>query len=106
MNRNAAAGLTGMSNKLFLWIMLNDDIYGFVKEFIKLVEQVMHSEYPAIVRRLIVYARGIPLAKDKKIGPGNDIRPVIITNALVRLLDKVIVACHQNERRDLVGPYH
>ena len=105
LNKSAAPGLNGIDNKLLLWIIANDDNYDFIQELVYFIEQVMHSQFPEIVRKLFMFSSGMAIGKEKDGIFDHDVRPIIITNALIRLVDKIIMACHKEERRQLIGPY-
>ena len=65
----------------------------------------MYFQFPKIIRKLFMFASGMAIGKEKDGIFDHDVRPIIITNSLIRLVDKVIMACHREERKELIGPY-
>ena len=83
----------------------NDDIYGIVKAIMKLMEKILYYGLPPLIASLMMDSKGMIFGKEKDGIFDFDVRPIVIAPSVIRLLDKVIMALHQRDRRELIGPY-
>ena len=80
----------GVNNEVMLWILDNDKTYKFVAALKSICKSLVVQGYPEYVRRILLYSKGLPLGKSKNGIPDYDVRPMIITDALIRIVDKLI----------------
>ncbi len=72
----------------------------------QLARTIIEYKAPDFIREPLMYAKGLPLGKEKYGIPDYDIRPVIITDSIIRILDKIAVANIPKEKRiEAMGPY-
>ena len=105
MNPKASAGKIGISNKLLLWILKRDDVYDLVNLIMKLMEKILYYGLSPLICDLMMDSNGMIYGKEKNDQFDYDVRPIVVTPSIIRLLDKVIMALHGAERPELVGPF-
>ena len=87
INSKSKGGNIGIDNELILWILDNDEQYSFSYTIWKLAKQICENDTDNVLRELLVYSKGLPLGKEKKGIKDADIRPVIIMDSIIRILD-------------------
>ena len=105
MNPKASAGKIGISNKLLLWMIKRDDVYDGVNLIMKLMEKILYYGLSALIYDLMMDSNGMIYGKENTGQFDYDVRPIVVTPSIIRLLDKVVMALHGAERRELVGPF-
>ena len=106
INPKSSSGKSGINNKLLLWIINNDAQFNFIDTFILFLKKIIRIGLPSVVCRLLMHSTLILLGKPKDGVPDHDVRPIGITDAVIRLCDKVVEATLDDlVRTRLVGPY-
>ena len=106
INPKSSSGKSGINNKLLLWIINNDNQFNFVNVFILFLKKIIRIGLPSIISRLLMHSTLILLGKPKNNIPDWDVRPICISDAVIRLCAKVIEATLGDlVRIRLVGPY-
>ena len=104
LNTQASGGNIGIDNKLIQFILIYNDIYEIKEKLKGLCIEICNKGMPAVIRDLLMHAQGLPLGKAKHGQNDFDIRPIVICNSLVRLLDKIIInAISETKLRNAIG---
>ena len=105
INPKSKGGNLGIDNEVILWMMDNDQ-YGFIPAIYKVTKMIVENGTPKQIRDLMMYTKGLPLGKEKDGVPDADIRPVVITDSIMRIIDKLAVNnIPEEDRKKLMGPY-
>jgi len=104
INSQSAGGLFGIDNKTILFgITKNAE---FRNAIYKLIKLIVENGLPSIVRDILCFSKGIPLGKEKNGQKDYDVRPIVIMDGLMRIIDKCVLASiKQNLRRALYSQY-
>ena len=98
INPKSKGGNLGIDNEVIIWILDNSQ-YGFIPAIYKVTKMIIENGAPKQIRDLLLYTRGLPLGKEKEGIPDADIRPVIITDSLIRIIDKLAINNIPEEQR-------
>ena len=102
LNKHACGGPGGIVNELIIWMAQKEGDYDIGTAMNNLSRTHIRYGLPIQIRKLLMYASGIAILKEKK----NDVRPICIIPSIVRLLDKIAVEnIPPNIRREALGPY-
>ena len=106
INTKSVGGPCGINNALLKWIVERDDTYKIVKLFRLIAKMIVEKGLPRKIRDIIFFARGLPLAKEKNGIIDFDIRPVLITDSWLRMVDRIIT-CNEDPKliSEAVGEY-
>ena len=104
LNNKSSGGNLGFDNRILQYMNNHNETYQ-IREIIKsLCETILKDGLPKQVRDLMMYARGLPLGKAKDGISDFDIRPIVICNVIIRLIDKVIMnALGMGKIRNAIG---
>jgi hypothetical protein len=104
INPKSAGGKLCVNNELILWMLLNESQYGFNQAIWNLTKSIIETEIPPPIRHLITFAQGLPLGKFKNGQNDGDVRPIIIMDSIMRLVDKLaILNIPEDVRRQAMG---
>jgi len=104
INPQSIGGLFGIENSIIVYGLNTEPQLGTV--LYKLIKLVIEKGLPSIVRDILILSKGIPIGKEKNGIPDYDIRPIIVTDGLIRIIDKCALANVKKElREELYGPY-
>lgn len=85
--------------------MEHDVVYHFHAAIRKLTKVIVERGLPGVVRNILMYAKGIPIGKRKDGIPDADIRPIIVCDSIIRLIDKFAMENIPDDvRRMIIGP--
>ena len=90
-NKYAAAGKGAIGNKLFQWMITQSAKYNFINILIKLIKKILNGKILNTVRQILLHAKGLILEKSKNGVSNGDVRPIVILDALIRLIDKIMI---------------
>ena len=105
LNPQAAAGKSGFDNRLISWMVVNNN-YDLARILVRLINIILKHQLPAPVRKILLYSSGVFLGKEKHGVLDYDVRPIVVTDTLIRILDKLVIAFTPTTQiRDIIGPY-
>ena len=105
INPKSKGGNLGIDNEVILWILDNDQC-SFIPVMHKVTKMIIENGVPRQIRDLLLHTRGMPLGKEKEGIPDADIRPVIITDSIIRIIDKLAINnLPEEQRKKVMGPY-
>jgi hypothetical protein len=68
--------------------MDHDQIYHFHSAIRKLTACIIEQGIPEQIRDLLLYSKGVALGKQKNGVQDADIRPIVICDSIIRLIDR------------------
>ena len=102
LNKQSCAGPGGITNELLIWIADKEGDCDVAQAMNQMARTHICNRLSSQIRKLLMYANGGATLKPRK----NDVRPICIIAALVRLLDKIAVEnIPPDVRRAAMGPY-
>ena len=106
LNSKSKGGKIGINNDFTLWMVDNDDIYEINKSIYNLTKEIVINGIPEVVRTLMTHAGGLPLGKEKDGIPDHGIRPIVIMDSIIRIIDKLTMDnVPKKDRRSAMGEY-
>ena len=91
LNNKSSGGNLGFDNQILQYMNNHNETYQIRETMKSLCETILKEGLPKQVRDLMMYSRGLPLGKPKDGMADFDIRPIVICNVIIRLIDKVII---------------
>ena len=106
INPKSCGGPCGINNALLRWMAERDDTYKIAKMFRFIAKMIVERGLPRKIRDILFFARGLPLAKEKNGIIDFDIRPVLIFDSWLRMVDRIIT-CNEDPSliKEAVGEY-
>lgn len=102
LNTQSKGGISGFDNKLIKWITENNEIYKFVEALKKLIQVIVNEGLPNEIPSLMMFSMGIPIEK-KKNETKTDVRPIVVCDTLIRIIDKFVMKNISNKKECLMG---
>ena len=106
----STGGNSAINNDIILWAINNNNVSNIEGSLSKLAKSMTRNTMTGVLRKLILYTKGLPLGKPDKNKPDpqidDDVRPVVICDSVLRIIDKL---AYDNvpitARMDAMGPY-
>ena len=104
INQHGCSGKSGINNGLLLWMAKHKD--DFIKRLINLLKKIIEIGLDFDIKRILLICVGLMFGKEKNGIKDYDVRPILVSESLIRLMDKVLMACiSKDESKELIGPY-
>ena len=106
INPKSKGGKYGINNDVLLWAIEREEKYGLNKVVRKLAKEITENGLPTQISTILYQARGIPLSKEKNGIVDYDVRPIVIVDGILRVIDKLIINnINKQQRKAAIGPY-
>ena len=93
INTTACGGPIGVNNETLGWIIDKNDKYKFVEAVYRVCKVIVQKGIYGPIRDVMAFAKGLSLGKEDANGVKDaDIRPIVIMDSVIRILDRVITA--------------
>ena len=90
---NSCGGIAAASNKVITWTIKHNAIFEFKEAMARLAKAMTQSAMTGCPRKIFRSSKGLPIGKADKSKPqprpDDDVRPITICDAFLRIIDRL-----------------